>query len=93
MPLPVLLIVSAAEYGCEVMPAGALEEFLVESARGAREGLYTRHGLPTSRRGAAWIASFALRHRGETVMCSPPPAVQRVVLPLLARLGPTPGTA
>jgi hypothetical protein len=37
-------------------------------------------------RGAGWIARFALRFRHETVMCSPPPAVQRVVLPLLARL-------
>jgi hypothetical protein len=35
---------------------------------------------------AGWIARFALRFGHETVMCSPPPAVQRVVLPLLARL-------
>jgi hypothetical protein len=70
-----------------VMPAGRLEEFLTESARGAREGLYDRRGLPRSRRGAGWIARLALQHRDETVMCSPPPAVQRVVLPLLARLG------
>jgi hypothetical protein len=32
-----------------------------------------------------WIAEFALRFREETVMTSPPPAVQRLVLPLLAR--------
>ena len=84
---------AVAHLQCQVMPAGALEEFLIESARGAREGLYNRHGLPTSRRGAAWIADLALRHRDETVMCSPPPAVQRVVLPLLARIGATPRTA
>jgi quercetin dioxygenase-like cupin family protein len=70
----------------EVIPAGRLEEFLTESARAAREGLYNARNLPTSRRGAAWIAAFALRFRDETVMCSPPPAVQRALLPVVARL-------
>ena len=69
----------------EVIPGGRLEEFLTESARAAREGLYNRRNLPTSLRGAGWLAEFALRFRDETVMTSPPPAVQRVVLPLLAR--------
>ncbi len=80
-----------ARLRCEVTPAGRLEEFLIETACAAREGLYNRHNLPTSRRGAAWIADLALRYRDETVMCSPPPAVQRVVLPVVARLaGPVP---
>jgi len=70
----------------EVIPAGGLEEFLTESARAAREGLYNRRNLPTSLRGAAWIADFALRFSHETVMSSPPPAVQRVLLPVVARL-------
>jgi quercetin dioxygenase-like cupin family protein len=69
----------------EVIPGGRLEEFLTESARAAREGLYNSRNLPTSLRGAGWLAEFALRFRDETVMTSPPPAVQRVVLPLLAR--------
>jgi len=69
----------------EVIPAGGLEEFLTESARAAREGLYNARNLPTSLRGATWLAAFALRFRHETVMTSPPPAVQRVVLPLVAR--------
>jgi hypothetical protein len=77
----------------EVNPAGDLEAFLTESARAAREGLFDRRNLPTSLRGAGWIADFALRFRHETVMCSPPPAVQRVLLPLVARLAPTPRTA
>jgi quercetin dioxygenase-like cupin family protein len=68
-----------------VTPAGHLEEFLTESARAAREGLYTARNLPTSWRGALWIADFAQRFRDETVVCSPPPALQRVVLPLVAR--------
>ena len=72
----------------EVLPAGSLEEFLVESARAAQEGLYNARNLPTSLRGAGWLARFALAHRAETVMCSPPPALQRVVLPVAARLLP-----
>jgi quercetin dioxygenase-like cupin family protein len=69
-----------------VTPAGRLEEFLTESARAAREGLYNARNLPTSLRGAAWVSEFALRFRDETVMTSPPPALQRVVLPVAARL-------
>jgi len=69
----------------EVIPAGRLEEFLTETARAAREGLYNRRNLPTSWRGAVWAAELAQRFRDETVMCSPPPAVQRAVTPLLAR--------
>ena len=69
-----------------VTPAGRLEEFLRESARAAQDGLYNGANLPTGLRGAAWVSDFALRFRDETVMCSPPPAVQAVVLPLAARL-------
>jgi mannose-6-phosphate isomerase-like protein (cupin superfamily) len=75
-----------------VTPPGGLEEFLVESARAARAGLFNARSLPTSLRGAGWIARFALRFRHETVMCSPPPALQRVLLPVVARLAPTPRT-
>jgi mannose-6-phosphate isomerase-like protein (cupin superfamily) len=70
----------------EVTPPGRLEEFLTESARAAREGLYNARNLPTGLRGAAWVSEFALRFSDETVMCSPPPALQRVLLPAVARL-------
>lgn len=70
----------------EVLPAGRLQEFLTDSARAAREGMFTARGLPTSLRSAVWVAAFAQRHRDETVMTFPPPALQRIVLPLLARL-------
>jgi hypothetical protein len=69
-----------------VTPAGGLETFLTESARAAREGLYNARNMPTGFRGATWLAEFALRFQGETVMTSPPPALQRLVLPPLARL-------
>jgi mannose-6-phosphate isomerase-like protein (cupin superfamily) len=74
----------------EVSPAGRLEEFLTESAWAAREGLYNSRNMPTGLRGAAWLGNFALSFRDETVMTSPPPALQRVMLPLLARLSRRP---
>ena len=70
-----------------VTPAGRLEEFLTEAAQAAREGKLSKRDLPTSVSAAGWIARFALEHRDHTVMCSPPPAVQKLVLPLMARLG------
>lgn len=69
----------------KVLPAGHLEEFLTDSARAARDGVFTARGLPTSPRNAVWIAAFAQRHRRETVMTFPPLALQRIVLPILAR--------
>jgi mannose-6-phosphate isomerase-like protein (cupin superfamily) len=71
-----------------VTPGGRLEEFLTESARAAREGLYNARNLPRGVRGARWVAHFALRFRDETVMTSPPPALQRLALPLVARILP-----
>jgi mannose-6-phosphate isomerase-like protein (cupin superfamily) len=75
---------SQARLRTEVDPAGGLQEFLTETARGARAGLYNGRNLPTSLRGALWIAEFAHRFRDETVMASPPPALQRILLPPLA---------
>ncbi|TMK73280.1 MAG: hypothetical protein E6G48_05610 [Actinobacteria bacterium] len=69
----------------QVIPAGRLEDFLTETARAAQEGLYNSRNLPTSWRGAVWAANLAQRFRDETVVCSPPPAVQRIVTPLVAR--------
>jgi quercetin dioxygenase-like cupin family protein len=75
-----------ARLRAEVLPAGRLQEFLEDSARAAREGLFNARNMPTSWRGMKWIAEFAQRHSDETVMCSPPPAVQRVLLPMVSRL-------
>jgi quercetin dioxygenase-like cupin family protein len=74
-----------AHLRAEVIPAGRLQEFLTETARAAQEGLYNKRNMPTSFRGAVWAADLAQRFRDETVMCSPPPAVQRIVTPLVAR--------
>lgn len=76
---------TTARLRTRVAPGGRLEEFLTESAWAAREGLYNARNLPRSWRGATWIADFALRFRDETVMTSPPVALQRVALPVVAR--------
>jgi quercetin dioxygenase-like cupin family protein len=76
---------ATASLRAEVIPAGRLQEFLTETARAAREGLYNSRNLPTSFRGAVWGADLAQRFRDETVMCSPPPSIQRLVFPLLGR--------
>lgn len=71
----------------KVVPAGRLQEFLSETAQAAQQGLYNSRNLPTSIRGAIWAApaDLAQRYRDETVMCFPPPLLQRFAAPLLAR--------
>lgn len=71
---------------CEVIPGGHLEDFLTESSWAAQQGLFNAHNLPRSLRGLLWAADFADRFKDETVMCSPPPALQRLIMPPLARL-------
>ncbi len=74
-----------AHLRCLVLPAGAIEAFLTDSAAAARAGLFMRGGIPRSLRGARWAANFLKRHRDEVVMTFPPPIVQRSMVALLAR--------
>jgi mannose-6-phosphate isomerase-like protein (cupin superfamily) len=74
-----------ARLQCRVEPALHLREFLEESAAAAREGLFTRRGLPRGLRGARWAARFLERHRDETVFLTPPQPVQKLLIALLAR--------
>ncbi len=76
----------AARLRTVATPPRRLREFIVESAWAAREGLFDRHGLPTGPRGLAWAADFAWRFRDETVVCRPPPTVQRALLPAARRM-------
>jgi mannose-6-phosphate isomerase-like protein (cupin superfamily) len=62
-----------ARLGTEVIPAGDLEAFLVESSWASREGLVKRGGVPGSLAGLGWAARFLHRHSEETVMSFPPP--------------------
>jgi quercetin dioxygenase-like cupin family protein len=66
----------------QALPGGHIDEFLTDAARAAQQGLYDARNLPRSLRGAIWAAGLMVRHRDETVMCFPPPAVQRLFAPL-----------
>jgi quercetin dioxygenase-like cupin family protein len=74
-----------ARLHCRVEPALHLREFLEESAAAAREGLFTRRGMPRGLRGTRWAARFLARHREETVFLFPPKPVQSLLIALFAR--------
>jgi quercetin dioxygenase-like cupin family protein len=74
-----------AHLRCLVLPAGHLEDFLTDSARAAREGLFMKGGIPRSLRGARWAAGFLKQHQDEVVMTFPPRFVQRALIATLAR--------
>lgn len=70
---------------CRVVPAGAVEPFLTESAAAAQNGLFMRGGIPRGLRGARWGAHFLKRYREETVMVFPPRFLQSALIALFAR--------
>jgi hypothetical protein len=74
-----------ARLRCEVLPALRLQAFLEESAAAAGQGMFTAKGMPRGLRGMRWAARFLKRYRDETVMVSPPPALQNVLIALFAR--------
>jgi quercetin dioxygenase-like cupin family protein len=76
-----------AHLRCHVVPALDLQEFLIDSAAAAREGLFMRGGIPRSLRGARWAARFLAKHRENVVMTFPPRLVQSAMIALLGRSG------
>jgi quercetin dioxygenase-like cupin family protein len=70
----------------EVEPGLDIEETLTEAAELARAGKFTRRGIPRGPRAALDVAAFAERHGETTVITSPPPWLQRILLPPLAAL-------
>lgn len=75
---------------CEARPPQSLQEFLEDVARLAREGKLMRPGLPKGPRALVEAAAIIHRHREMVTLLPPtmpPPALQRLVLPPLARLG------
>jgi quercetin dioxygenase-like cupin family protein len=75
---------------CHVRPPQTLQLFLDDAAALGRAGLTTRKALPRSPR-ALMIAAVVAHANRDMVTLGfpplPPPAVQRLVLPPLARLG------
>jgi mannose-6-phosphate isomerase-like protein (cupin superfamily) len=75
---------------CHATPPSSLQEFLEEAAALNRSGGLTSHGLP--RRPSVLLAAAAMAHRHREMVILlfpplPPPRVQRLVIPALARLG------
>jgi quercetin dioxygenase-like cupin family protein len=75
-----------SRYRIEVEPALELREFLEGAAELNRSGGFTRTGIPKGPRALVRGAAFSRRYRDTTVLAFPPPLVQRVLFPPLARL-------
>ena len=75
---------------CHAMPPSTLQEFLEETAALSRAGKITRQGLPKGVGALLEAAAMLERHRDMVTILFPPlppPAIQRLVMPPLARLG------
>jgi mannose-6-phosphate isomerase-like protein (cupin superfamily) len=69
----------------EADPALQLRESIEEGASLARTERFTAAGRPRSLRALIEGAALARRYRDTVVLSSPPPVVQRMLFPLLAR--------
>jgi quercetin dioxygenase-like cupin family protein len=75
---------------CHATPPSTLQEFLEDAASLSRAGLITGKGLPKGPGALLRAAVMVEAYRDMAVLLFPPlppPAVQRLVMPLLAKLG------
>jgi quercetin dioxygenase-like cupin family protein len=80
---------------CRVTPPSTLQAFLEGAATLSRSGAITRHGLPRSLTGLLRAAVLADDHREMVTLLAPLPplAIQRLIIPPLARLARRRGLA
>jgi quercetin dioxygenase-like cupin family protein len=74
---------------CHARPPSTLQEFLEETVALSRSGRITRGGLPKGFGGLLAGAALLERHRDMVTLLFPPlppPAIQRLVMPRLARM-------
>ena len=78
-----------AHFICQVTPPSTLQEFLEDAAALSRAGGITRRALPRSIDGLLQAAVMAHHYRDMVTLLAPlpPPAIQRLVIPPLARAG------
>ena len=74
-----------AAFRAEVIPepSGRGQEFFRETAAAARQGMYTKRGIPTGPRAAIHLLRILDRYQDFALICNPPPAVQRLLFPLV----------
>jgi quercetin dioxygenase-like cupin family protein len=75
---------------CHARPPSTLQEFLEDTVALSRAGKITRRGLPKGPSGLLAGAVLAERYRDMVVLGfppMPPPPLQRILFPALARLG------
>jgi quercetin dioxygenase-like cupin family protein len=78
-----------AHFVCHATPPSTLQEFLEDAAGLSRSGGITRRALPRSLDGLLQAAVMAQHYREMVTLLAPlpPPAIQRLVIPALARAG------
>jgi quercetin dioxygenase-like cupin family protein len=78
-----------ARFVCHATPPSTLQEFLEDAAGLSRAGGITRRALPRSLDGLLQAAVMAHHYRDMVTLLAPlpPPAIQRLVIPPLARAG------
>jgi mannose-6-phosphate isomerase-like protein (cupin superfamily) len=78
-----------ARFTCRATPPSSLQEFLEDAAALSRSGGITRRALPRSLHALLEAAVMAHHYRDIVTLLAPlpPPAIQRIVIPPLARAG------
>lgn len=78
-----------AHFVCHATPPSTLQEFLEDAAALSRAGGITRRALPRNLDGLLGAAVMAEHYRDMVTLLAPlpPPAIQRLVIPPLARAG------
>ena len=78
-----------ARLAVEAEPAMRLRESIEEGAALTQTERFTEAGKPRGVRALVEAAALAQRYRETVILSSPPPAVQRLLFPLLARFAPS----
>src|SRR5919201_4271504 len=69
-----------ARFRAELRPALDAQGFFEDTSAAAREGLFTRQGIPTSLRGARRGAEILDRYKDVAVVCNPPRFLQLIMI-------------
>jgi quercetin dioxygenase-like cupin family protein len=68
-------------------PTGTGQGFFEETAAAAKQGMYTKRGIPTGPRAALHLLAILERYQEFAVITNPPPILQRLLFPLARRFG------